>query len=209
MAKTLLPSISLLGATVITMFIVGSQGGHGKTEVDHQSTLQLLPLQIEVWNEEQNYFRYLQAKDLKSYMSLWDTNFVGWPDCHEHPVRKADIESDVAEEFRTAKLHAPPLPFPKPESIVIFGDIAITYYFWPEVDGASAPKYRITHTWRKGPGGWRIIAGMSCAVPRSSAGIRPVGPEPISQIRPSKRAYDSQCPGTPAKTLDSPKVPIP
>jgi hypothetical protein len=26
-------------------------------------------------------------------MSLWDDNFVGWPDYRDRPVRKADIES--------------------------------------------------------------------------------------------------------------------
>jgi ketosteroid isomerase-like protein len=149
---------------------IRSQEDHKKTANDPATAVQLSPQQKEVWNEEQNYFRYLQAKDLKSYMSLWDDNFVGWPDYRERPVRKADIESDVAEEFRTAQSDTRPVPLPKPESISIYGDVAVTYYFWPEADESSPTLYRITHTWRKGPKGWRILGGMSCAVPRSNLG---------------------------------------
>ena len=124
--------------------------------------------QEEVWKGEQNYFRYLQAKDLQGFMSLWDENFLGWPDYSEAPLRKREIESGVAAEFKNVQQSARPLPVPKPEAIGVFGDVAVTHYFWPEADDTSALKYRITHTWRKGPTGWRIIGGMSCPVPRSA-----------------------------------------
>ena len=114
------------------------------------------------------YFRYLQAKDLQGFMSLWDENFLGWPDYSEAPLRKREIESGVAAEFKNVQQSARPLPVPKPEAIGVFGDVAVTHYFWPEADDTSALKYRITHTWRKGPTGWRIIGGMSCPVPRSA-----------------------------------------
>jgi Domain of unknown function (DUF4440) len=147
-----------------------SQEDHKKTANNPATAGHLSLQQREVWNEEQNYFRYLQAKDLKSSMSLWDDNFVGWPDYRERPVRKVDIESDTAAEFRSAQSDARPIPLPKPESISVYGDVAVTYYFWPEADESSPTIYRITHTWRKGPNGLRIIGGMSCAVPRSSVG---------------------------------------
>jgi hypothetical protein len=140
----------------------------GQLTNSNQHSEQLLsPQKKEVWNGEQDYFRYLQAKDLKSFMLLWDDNFVGWPDYSDHPLRKPDIESSVAEEFQTTPTSAPPNFSPKPEAIAVFGDVAVTYYFWPEADETSPLKYRITHTWRKGPEGWRIISGMDCAVPRS------------------------------------------
>jgi len=49
----------------------------------------------------------------------------------------------------------------------LFGDVAVTHYFWPEADQSSPTVFRITHTWQKGPAGWHIIGGMSCGVPRS------------------------------------------
>ncbi len=146
--------------------------GHKKDGNDTAVNAQLSSQQQEVWNEEQNFFRYLQAKDLKSYMSLWDDNFVGWPDYRDRPVRKADIESDVREEFQIAQSDARPIPLPMPESVSVYGDVAITFYFWPEADESSPTRYRITHTWQKGPKGWRIIGGMGCAVPRSTPGTR-------------------------------------
>jgi ketosteroid isomerase-like protein len=125
------------------------------------------PQQKEVWAGEQNYFRYLQAKDLKSFMSLWDDNFVGWPDYSERPLRKSDIESGARGEFQASPTSSRQNLSPKPEAIAVFGDVAVTYYLWPEADETSPLKYRITHTWRKGPEGWRIISGMDCEVPRS------------------------------------------
>src|ERR1035438_1376307 len=146
MARTLLLAILLFGVAACTPLVAGA-------------------------NEEQNYFRYLQAKDLKSFMSLASDIFCDGPHYSEHPLRKADIESGVAEEFRDAQLHARPIPLPKPESIVVFGDLAVTCYFWPEAHEASPVKYRVTHTWRKGPKGWRIIGGTGYVAPCSSSGI--------------------------------------
>ena len=132
------------------------------------TNLTLTPEQAEVWKGEQDLFRYLQSRNLKKFMTLWDERFVGWPDYHEHPVRKMDIERDVAEEFRSSQPTAEYNVMPKPESVVVFGNVAVTYYFWPETGGSSTLGYRVTHTWLKGADGWHIIGGMGCAIPRPS-----------------------------------------
>src|SRR5450432_2419972 len=124
--------------------------------------------EMEVWNGELSLF---QAKDIGVYMSLWDDNFVGWPDYSEYPLRKSDIEASASEEFRATK-PSPALPAPVPLAVTVFGDVAVTQYFWPEADETSPVRYRTTHTWKKGPHGWRIISGMACEVPRN---IRPTG----------------------------------
>ena len=126
--------------------------------------------QAEVWNAEENYFRYLQSKDLKKYISLWDDRFAGWPHYRQHPACKQDIEDYVAEQFLRTRPALQSSGFPSPEAIVVIGDVAITYYFWPEADESDPLRYRITHTWLKGPAGWRIIGGMSCPIPRSGVG---------------------------------------
>jgi hypothetical protein len=99
-------------------------------------------------------------------MSLWDDKFVGWPDYERRPVRKREIEASYVDEFKSEPTPKQSFVAPTPEAIEVFGDIAITYYFWPEADQSSPTVYRVTHTWRKGPAGWRISGGMSCAVPR-------------------------------------------
>jgi Domain of unknown function (DUF4440) len=127
----------------------------------------LSPAQREVWAAEESMHRYEQQRDAKRFLSLWDHNFVGWPDYERRPVRKPEIENVVVEDAQTPKPPGPSLPAPKPEAIGIFGDVAVTHYFWPEADQTSPTVFRITHTWQKGPEGWHIIGGMSCEVPRS------------------------------------------
>ena len=140
-----------------------------QSTTSNQPTAQKLSSQQkDVWKGEQDSFRYLNTRDLKAYMSMWDANFVGWPDYNDRPVRKADIESSAAEEFRSSQTPSEPLPAPQPEAVAVFGDVAVTHYFWPEVDQTSPTIYRITHTWQKGRDGWHIIGGMSCPVPRSA-----------------------------------------
>jgi ketosteroid isomerase-like protein len=149
-----------------------AQEANQSRKFNQRAAPRLSSQQKDVWKGEQNYFRYLQAKDLQGFMSLWDDNFLGWPDYSEVPLRKRDIESGVSAEFQNVQQAARPLPAPKPEAIGVFGNVAVTHYFWPEADDMSTVKYRITHTWRKGPDGWRIISGMDCAVPRSSEATR-------------------------------------
>lgn len=157
----------LRGAAYAQSLAPTTQESRQLANINQHSEQPLWPQQKEVWNGEQNYFQYLQSKDLKSFMSLWEDNFVGWPDYSDHPLRKPDIESSVADEFQTTPTSAPPIFSLKPEAIAVFGDVAVTYYFWPEADETSPLIYRITHTWRKGPEGWRIISGMDCEVRRS------------------------------------------
>jgi len=120
-----------------------------------------------VWKQELSYFQYLQARDLEKYMSLWDDRFVGWPGYLEHPIRKHDVEQEVAEEFRDPKTTT--FEVPKPESIFVSGDVAVTYYLLFVTYGSSQFRYRVSHTWLKEPSGWRIIGGMSCDVSLTSA----------------------------------------
>jgi ketosteroid isomerase-like protein len=153
--------IILLLATICLPHSAGS----AQTSQLGSGTLSLQ--QAEVWKQEVNYFQYWQARDFKKYMSLWDDRFVGWPGYLEHPVRKREIETEVAEEFRAAQ--TTPTAVPNPESIVVSGDVAVTYYILNLTDGLSQFRYRVSHTWLKGPSGWHIIGGMSCDVSQTSA----------------------------------------
>jgi len=158
------------------------------TKSNRRTAQRLSSQEKNVWKGEQDSFRYLNAKDLKAYMSMWDANFVGWPDYNDRPVRKSDIESSAVEEFRSSQAPSQPLPAPQPEAVAVFGDVAVTHYFWPEVDQTSPTIYRITHTWQKGRDGWHIIGGMSCPTPRSAKATPspiPTGPSPKSVATPT------------------------
>ena len=126
----------------------------------------LSPQQAEVWKGEENLQTYEQQKDLKRFLSIWDEHFVGWPDYDQRPAYKPEVEASLAEEFRDPRTTSPPLPSPRPLAVGLFGDVAVTYYLWPEADQSSPTVFRVTHTWQKGAAGWHIIGGMGCEVPR-------------------------------------------
>jgi hypothetical protein len=153
----------LISCCVVVTLVSGAMA-----QASSQTKLQLSPQQEEVWQGELNFYRFLKAKDLKGFMSLWDEKFVGWPDFSELPQHKADIEAGVAAEFKDPAAEALPASPPVPEAVQVFGDVATTFYFWH--GGSESAAYRITHTWRKGPQGWQIIGGMGCGVPRKTAG---------------------------------------
>jgi hypothetical protein len=78
-----------------------------------QPSEQQLPSDREdVWKGERKFFQYLQEKNLKGFMSLWDDNFVGWPDYSDHPMRKREIEAGTVEEFQSGQTPGRPLPSP-------------------------------------------------------------------------------------------------
>ena len=157
--------------------------GHKQT-----SEQQLSPDREDVWDGERNYFQYLHEKNLKAFLSLWDDNFIGWPEYSDHPLRKQDIKAGIVEEFQGGQ-PGRPIPSPNPEAIGIFGNVAVTHYFWPEADETSTVKYRVTHTWQKGAEGWHIIGGMDCEVPRS-AQSGPLASVTSNSQRPQTRNDD-------------------
>lgn len=128
---------------------------------------QLRADQEAVWNGERNYFQYLRDRNLQGFMSLWDDNFVGWPDYSDYPLRKGDIEAGMVEEFQSGKKPSLQVSSPSPLAVGVFGNVAVTHYFWPEADKSSPVQYRVMHVWQSEVGGWRIIGGMDCEVPRS------------------------------------------
>jgi hypothetical protein len=74
---------------------------------------------------------------------LWDDHFVGWPDYSDHPLKRKDIESAIAEEFQSVQTPGPTVPAPIPEEIEVLGDVAVTYYYFrPEANETSPVKYR-------------------------------------------------------------------
>jgi ketosteroid isomerase-like protein len=158
--------LSLFFALQLALPFVSAQAPkhHTNSLPDHSTEQQ-------VWNGEQDYFTYLKTKDLKNFMDLWDDDFVGWPDYTALPLRKGDIRTVVVEEFQNPVSTLPLLTKPSPEAITAFDDIALTFYFWPETDKTSATTYRIMHVWQNRKGGWHIIGGMDCEVPRPGRSV--------------------------------------
>jgi ketosteroid isomerase-like protein len=121
-----------------------------------------------VWQLEEDYWRYVSAGDVESYVELWHDDFVGWP-CHElHPAGKGDIGKWV----RDVRDNRWKLTYSlKPLAIQEFGDDVVVVHYAAEYvydygDGtrSGAGLWRkFTHTWMRNSDRWQIIGGMCAA----------------------------------------------
>ena len=118
--------------------------------------------QDEVWQLEEDYWRYVKAGDIESYMVLWHEDFVGWPCGAPSPGGKANV-GDWVQVIRdegitiTYDLGR--------EAVQYFGDLAIAHYSSASIrryaDGrVEARVSKLTHTWMKTENRWQIIGGM-------------------------------------------------
>ena len=106
------------------------------------------------------YRQSLKSRDKEAYLPLKDEVFLGWPSYAKSPVRKST--------FRERPLRAVDSYTFEQKSVQMFGETAMTFLqvrLKPSTSGKEGEiVLRITHTWRKKDGEWRIVGGMSCNV---------------------------------------------
>lgn len=116
----------------------------------------------EIWQLEENYWKYVKEKDYKSYITLWDENFLGYPS-NNTIGDKAHITDWMTEMYRQPGVFNYSLTR-KVENV--FGDIVIAFYdvshnFTNEKNEVlKSGSFKIIHTWKKTGKGWLIIGGM-------------------------------------------------
>lgn len=153
------------GAALV--FSLLAVGAHGAPAAAAPSTED--PRVSEVWGREADYWRFLKAGDVDSYVSLWHEKFIGWPCGQEHPKLKASI-GDWVREVRDERISvAAELTR---EGAEAFGDVVVVHYQFTKVDTypdghveGLGERSKITHTWMKVGGTWQIIGGMCGALP--------------------------------------------
>ena len=119
----------------------------------------------EVWSLEQDYWKYVKAADVDSFLSLWHEDVIAWPNNKSMPVNKEGILQLFTGVFAMFPIESANIDV-TPVSVRIYGDTGIVYY---EVhtrltakDGTEMDTHeRFTHTWLKRGEGWKIIGGMS------------------------------------------------
>jgi ketosteroid isomerase-like protein/catechol 2,3-dioxygenase-like lactoylglutathione lyase family enzyme len=117
----------------------------------------------EIWQLEKNYWKYVKAKDFKSYINLWDDNFIGYPSTNKIGG-KDHITDWITEMFKGRKEKFNYELTRHVENV--FGDIVIVLYdatqVWKNDKGEVLEKstFKLTHTWKKTGQGWLIIGGM-------------------------------------------------
>jgi ketosteroid isomerase-like protein len=96
-----------------------------------------------VWKLEEDYWWYVQAGDVESYVELWHEDFVGWP-CHtKTPSDKSGIGSWVTD------IRDNQWKFDND-----YGD--------GTKSGAGIWR-KFVHVWKKAGDRWQIITGMCAA----------------------------------------------
>ena len=117
----------------------------------------------EIWSLEEDYISYFGKANHDAILSLYHSQFLGWPDSRNHPVGKIS-----AAKFLEKKYPEPVQSFFKinREGIRIVEGVVITHYLlnisWIDDDGVEQTREsRLTHTWIKEDSQWKILGGMS------------------------------------------------
>lgn len=116
-----------------------------------------------VWHFEEQYWKYVKDQDLKSYVTLWDDQFIGYPS-NNKIAGKDHITDWITDMFKDKNRHFAYQLGRRVENV--FGDIVIVLYDVTQTwtndknEVLETTTYKITHTWKKSDKGWQIIGGM-------------------------------------------------
>ncbi|MBL0358206.1 MAG: DUF4440 domain-containing protein [Chitinophagaceae bacterium] len=120
----------------------------------------------EIWQLEENYWKYVKGKDLEAYLTLWDENFIGYPG--NNIITNKDHITDWLTELYKDKTGAYNYELTR-KAENVFDDIVIALYdvtqTWTNEKGMVVKRTnsKITHTWKKTGKGWLIIGGMGAS----------------------------------------------
>ena len=123
----------------------------------------LSTVEEEIWSLEEEYISYFSKANHASILSLYHSQFLGWPNSELHPANKERAAIFLEEKYPEPTQ----LVFKiKREGIRIVEDVVITHYLlnlsWTDDEGVEQTREsRLTHTWIKEDSHWRILGGMS------------------------------------------------
>ena len=118
----------------------------------------------DVWQMEENYWKYVGKNDTASYKTIWHENFKGYPE--KNVVGKDHIADWIADLYKNKKLKYSYAICKKAVNAV--DDVVMTFYEQDDIFTDKKNKvvrketFKITHTWKKYGDTWLIIGGMSC-----------------------------------------------
>ena len=124
------------------------------------------PVESELWQRERAYHRQLQEEDLVALADFWHHQGVAWPSHAAEPLATSAGRMSLSKLLESVRIVSFDI---RPLMIRVIGEVAVVHYRldWEieDADGSrSTACYRITHTWLKENGQWRILTGMSSAV---------------------------------------------
>lgn len=117
----------------------------------------------EIWALEQAYFANLYHADYNAVLAMVHSQFLGWPSTAPQPIDK-----EGSARFMKQLISKPtPCTFKiERGGIRMLEEVALTQYTLhvncgDTATAAKPPSSRISHTWVKEGGGWKLLGGMS------------------------------------------------
>lgn len=128
----------------------------------NESSLSVQQIKDDVWQLEEDYWKYVKDNDLKSYLTLWDDEFIGYP-TNNNITDKEHITDWITDMYKDKSRKFNYELTRKVENV--FDDIVIVLYdvtsIWSnDKEELERIAGKITHTWKKTDNGWVIIGGM-------------------------------------------------
>ena len=116
-----------------------------------------------LWSLENTYFAHVAREEFEALESFWHADFIGWPSHSPEPVGRSTARQSLEELLADTEVLAIQL---RPLAVVIRGDVAVTHLFvdvqqHDSETEASWYSLRVTHTWLREGGTWKVIGGMS------------------------------------------------
>ena len=116
--------------------------------------------QKELWDLEEKYWECIKNFDIESYKNLLHENTLPWPSGEYSPVNKAQTVLFIKQWLAYDRLKSYQI---KPDAIQLFNDVAIVCYSYMWKGARLSDSGRITHTWIKQKGVWKMIGGMNAS----------------------------------------------
>lgn len=151
--------MKLILSFLLMIFLVTSLSAQVKEIKDTK----LEQVEEEIWSLEEDYISYFGKANHEGILSLYHSQFLGWPDSELHPTGKTRAAEFLVEKYPEPTQSVFKI---KREGIRIIEDVVITHYLlilsWIDDEGVEQTKEsRLTHTWIKEDSHWRILGGMS------------------------------------------------
>jgi ketosteroid isomerase-like protein len=124
----------------------------------------------EVWELELRYWHLLEASDHAAYMELWHPDFLGWPRDRDLPTGFSGMDAGVRRKMSEGRVSGHEI---LSHSVTVVGDVGVTQYgvrAMRVTAGGATEQFtsRVTHTWLRTGGTWRIVGGMSAPLESSA-----------------------------------------
>jgi len=126
--------------------------------------------QKEVWGMEEQYWHYVQSRDVEGFSTLWHDGFRGWPATSQTVITKDSVTGWILTAKKNGYVMTSCLLHPK--SVQLFDNVAIVLYavsyVWKHNDGSlegTGRWFKIIHSWMRVGKEWKIIGSLSATLP--------------------------------------------